>query len=255
MLLTIDIGNTNVYVVLWSNDEKICSFRFTTFQNATSDEMLLRLSNFLSFYNIDIASIHNSMLANVVPQLRDVFKDALKLMGVDKILFVADTLTQSKLPISVDNKDEVGEDRIANAYAARTFFADENVIVVDMGTATTYDIVLNDKGYVGGVITPGINLAIESLTKATSQLPKIALEKPKSVCGQNTISAINSGIYYGCIGQVNNIVKSIIEEKGREFRVISTGGLGEIILSSCKVITGYDPDLTIKGLKKIFEDN
>lgn len=257
MLITVDIGNTNIYVAVWndSQNDKVSSFRFTTFRKATSDEILLRLVNFLALFDIDATNIKHAIIANVVPQMTEVFQQALVGIGVKNIIFLGDILDVIDLPISVDNKREVGEDRIANAYAAKHQFPGENVIVVDMGTATSFDVVLYDKGYIGGAITPGINLAIESLTTATAKLPKISLKKPESICGANTIAAINSGIFYGYIGQVNNIVKTIKLEQKREFRVISTGGLGEIIVESCAEIETYDPDLTIKGLRRIFIEN
>lgn len=256
MLLTIDIGNTNIYVAVWQNgeDEKICSFRFATMRKATSDEILLRLSNFFAFHRVETAKVTDAVIANVVPDLKSVFAEALKKLGIANIVSIADVLSKLDLLLEVDNKGEVGEDRIANAYAARSFWPQENVIVVDMGTATTYDVVLQDRGYVGGVITPGLNLAIESLTKATSQLPRISLQKPKSVCGKNTISAFNAGVFFGYVGQVNYIIDLLIKEQKRDFKVVSTGGLSSVILESCPIISNYEHDLTIKGLKKIFED-
>jgi len=252
MILAIDIGNTNTVLGFYDGEKLSYSHRFTTKSKVTTDELKAKFYNILNFAEIKREQVDAVISASVVPTLNQVYADLVKDSFKSKAFFVKDLLDDFPIGIAIGNKREVGDDRIINALAAYDRFA-EDVIVIDFGTAITFDVVTKEKGYVGGVIYPGVNLALEYLAVATAKLPKVELRVTKEVTGQNTIHAIESGIFNGYMVLLEGMVAKLQKEHGRDFKIITTGGMGELFYDNSEIIEFHDSDLTLKGLKILYE--
>lgn len=254
MLFAIDIGNTNIVIALVDEDKIIKRWRLSTDTKRTCDEYYLIILQLLESIKFDISNISDVIISCVVPQhLFEIKRLCDRYLKITPII-VGESGVKTNIDICLDNLSEVGADRIVNAVAA--FSINSNAtIIIDFGTATTFDVV-NSKGeYIGGVITPGINLSIEALHNAAAQLPEIAIKNPTKVIGTSTISAMQSGVFFGYIGLVEGIIKRIKQEHNEDIEVIATGGLARLFEKEINLINYFEPDLTIKGLNEIYKVN
>jgi type III pantothenate kinase len=253
MLLTIDIGNTNILVGAFQQDKLVADWRLRTIRDATRDECVLTLSNIFSLNRLSAEDIKGIIIACVVPPLLPVFVEACrKIVGLKPL--VLGPGVKSGMPIHYDNPRDVGADRVANAVAAYEK-CKTSVIVVDFGTATTFDYVSPQGEYKGGVISPGIAISLEALFQRAARLPKIELQRPKSVVGKSTVASMQSGILFGYVGLVDEIVNRIKAEVGADPQVIATGGLAPFIVPESKTIDSVEEFLTLEGLKIIYQRN
>ncbi len=254
MLLTIDIGNTNIVVGLFDGDHLRNSARLSTRSRMTPDEGGYLLSAFLRRAQVASEQINKIVIASVVPALTTVFEDAAQLLVGRSAVIVSPDI---KLPITIDfdRPEQVGADRITNAAAGFVRFGGP-LIVVDFGTATTFDIVSADGAYIGGVIIPGPQTSMAELARRAARLFEVKLERPETVVGRSTEGALQSGLFYGTIGQVDYIIDCIVAET--EFEgptVVATGGLASGIEKSSRHISQIEPDLTLEGLRLIADLN
>jgi type III pantothenate kinase len=256
MILAVDIGNTNIVLGIFEGDKIKCSFRLHTDTQRTTDEYASTIMLLLKNRGVEITDIKGVIISSVVPQLIYSFtKLATKYMNIEQPMVIAPGV-KTGMPIRYENPKEVGAERIVNSVAGREKFG-APVIVVDFGTATTFDVV-NAKGeYIGGVICPGVKLSAGILHSKTAKLPEIEIEKVERVVGKNTIHSLQSGIYYGYLSMLDGLLERIMtEEFGRcDIAVVATGGLGSVFARDSKYIGHYDPDLTLTGLRLIYEKN
>lgn len=256
MLLVIDAGNTNVVFAVFDEGRLAGQWRIATDARRTADEYGVWLTQVLQLAGISPGHIDGAVLASVVPQAifdlrqltRRYFRTELLLIG-DQRLSINTGIT-----VNIDNPREVGADRLVNAFAAWSRYK-AALIVVDFGTATTFDVVSGQGAYIGGVIAPGVNLSLEALHKAAAKLPTVAIQPPARAIGTNTVGAMQSGIYYGYAGLVDGIAGRIKAEYGAPMKVIATGGLASLYAKACPVIEHLEPDLTIFGLKDLYHMN
>ncbi len=251
MLLAIDIGNTNITIGLFNQDEIVGTFRMTTKIPRTSDEYGTFLYNLLHSKGMKREDVDAAIMASVVPDVNHhIINGLIKYFNVNPILVGPGIKTGIK--IAIPNPKEVGADRIVDAVAAYEIYGGP-VLVIDYGTATTHDLVLGDATLVGGVTSPGIRIAAHALWQDAAKLPKIEILKPNQILGKDTISSMQSGLVYGHIGQTEYIVRKIQEEAQlEEMKVVATGGLGKIISDATDCIDIYDPNLTLKGLQILY---
>lgn len=254
MLLVIDIGNTNITIGIYRNDELLKSFRMTTKMERTSDEYGVVLLNFVSMAQIKIEDINAVIISSVVPKMMHSFNNAI-LRYIKKEPLIVGAGIKTGVSIRTDNPKEVGSDRIVDIAGVIAEYGG-NCIVIDFGTATTYDYVNAKKEFIGGVTAPGIMISANALWNQAAKLPEIEIKKPKNILAKNTVSSMQAGIVYGYIGQCEYIINKMKEEIGLDdIKVIATGGLGSIIFSETDLIDYYDPELTFKGLKAIYKLN
>jgi len=253
LLFTVDIGNTNIVFGIFKDREIINHWRIGTDKDKTSDEYGVLFRNLLQINGIDLESITGAVVSCVVPTLLEVVLRTLRFyFKVDPI--VVGPGIKTGMPILYHNPKEVGADRIVNAIAAFEEYRC-SVVIVDFGTATTFDCV-SDKGeYLGGSIATGILVSAEALFGSASMLPKVEIVAPKTVIGRNTVHSIQSGIVFGYAGLVDGIVERIKKEMGTRPRVIATGGLASLISSESNTIEIIDEFLSLKGLRLIYEWN
>lgn len=253
MLLAIDCGNTNTVFAVIDGEEMRGEWRIATDGRRTSDEYAVWLTQLLSLHGLKREDIKGAIIATVVP-------DALfNLQALCRRYFKADPMVVGdgiKLGIKVllDNPDEVGADRLVNAVAAHERYSGD-LILIDFGTATTFDVVNSAGDYLGGVIAPGINLSIEALHMAAAKLPRIGVKRPPHVIGKATVPAMQSGVFWGYISLIEGLVSRITGEIGRKPTVIATGGLAPLFADATKLIDHLDPHLTVRGLLAIWRLN
>ncbi|MDE2779512.1 MAG: type III pantothenate kinase [Chloroflexota bacterium] len=253
MLLTIDIGNTVVTIGVFDGDRLTATFRLSTNSRRLSDEYGLQLANLLNLRGIDPSSIDSACICSGVPPLTVVFTDLCQsFFGIEPLTVSAGVRTG--LPILYDSPRDVGADRIADAVAAIELYSPP-LIVVDLGTATVFDVVNRQGEYLGGAISPGISLAADALFFNASQLRRVELVAPKSVVGRNTVNAVQSGLVYGYASLVTGMVEQIKGEIGRDAHVIGTGGLVHVVAGQTSVFHDINQDLTLIGLRLIYEMN
>ena len=253
MLLAIDIGNSMVTLGAFEGERLVTTLRVATDTRRLADEYGLLITNLLSLNGIEPARITAIALCSVVPPLTLGFEEVCNTYFGLKPLTVSAGV-RTGLRITYDNPKDVGSDRIVDAVAAIELYGPP-VIVVDFGTATVFDAVSRDGVYLGGAIAPGIHVAAEALYLNTSQLRRVELVAPKSAIGQNTSSALQSGLVFGYAGLVDGIVARFKRELGQDARVIGTGGLAGIISRETEVFDTINPDLTLIGLRLIYEMN
>ena len=254
MLLVVDVGNTNITLGVFDGEELNGTFRMTTKLPRTSDEYGIELRQLIECQGLKSTDITDIIVASVVPDVMHSLGSAMiKYFGIKPMVVSAGIKTGIK--VATENPKQVGADRIVDAVAAYQIYGGP-VIVIDFGTATTYDIVGPDGTFEGAVIAPGIRTSAQALWGGAAMLPAIDIRKPASIMGKETVSSMQAGIVYGQIGQVEYIVKKIREESGYlDAKVVASGGLGNIIAKETDYIDYYDPQLTLKGLKMIFEKN
>ena len=253
MLFVVDIGNTNIVVGIFDSDRLAASWRMGTDTNKTVDEYEVLVEGFLSSDKIEPAKISGAIISSVVPNITGVFESLVsRLFGVHALVVGAGVKTG--MTIKTDNPREVGADRIANAVAAYALYGGP-VIVADFGTATTFDVVSKNGEYLGGMIYPGINISMEALFQRAAKLPRVALKKPQTAIGKNTVTSMQAGIMYSVIGGINFAVQGIWAELGSQAKVVATGGLAELVGSQAEIVEVINRDLTLEGLRIIYNRN
>lgn len=256
MLLVIDAGNTNVVFAVFNGNSIAGQWRIHTDARRTADEYGVWLTQVMEHAGIAPNKITGAVLASVVPQALFDLRQLAKRYFNTELMVIGDPRLSLKtgIGVKIDNPAEVGADRLVNAFAAWKKFK-QALIVVDFGTATTFDVVSGEGNYIGGVIAPGVNLSLDALQRAAAKLPNIAIQPPAKAIGTNTVGAMQSGIYYGYIGLIEGITARIIAEYGKKMKVIATGGLASLYAKACPLIEQLEPDLTVFGLKDLYEMN
>ena len=251
MLLAIDAGNTNVVFALYDGTTKLGSWRIATDARRTADEYAVWLHQIFTIAGIRQVDIHDVIVASVVPPVTFNLQWLCRKHFHQEGIFVSKD-TDLGIRILIDNPREAGIDRVLNVVAAGTTY-ETPLIVVDIGTATTFDIVDQNGDYAGGVIAPGPHPSLEALHLIAAQLPKVEIVRPERVIGRGTVGAMTSGIFWGYVGLIEGLVTRIQEEFGAEMEVITTGGLGVTFAEASPMIHHYDRDLTIRGLVQIYQ--
>ena len=253
MLLVIDVGNTNIVLGLYVGDELKANWRISTKKSNSTDEYGTLIVNLFQVAGLPYREVTGMIVSSVVPPLTTTIQNmATKYFGIMPLQVGPGIKTG--MPILYENPREVGADRIVNAIAAYQRFP-ESLIIVDFGTATTFDVVSEKGEYMGGVITPGITISMDALFTHTAKLPRFEIKKPRTVIGKNTIHSMQSGILYGYVSLVDGIVDRIFEELQSRPRVIATGGLAPIIVPETRTIEQICENLTLDGLRLIWEMN
>jgi type III pantothenate kinase len=250
MLLTIDVGNTNTVLGLFEGERLVRSWRIKTDAHATADETMLTFRGLLA----DGPTITGLALCSTVPAVLREMRAMFAMYWPELHAVIIEPGTKTGVPILTDNPREVGADRVVNTLAAHTFFGGP-CVVVDFGTSTNFDVV-SDKGeFLGGALAPGIEISLDALAQRAAQLRKVELVRPRSVIGKNTVEALQSGALYGFAGQVDGIVARIEAEIGPLTAVIATGGLAPLVVDVSSRITDHVPDLTLQGLRLVYDKN
>ncbi len=252
MLLAIDVGNTNtVFAVYNKNGVQKGSWRCTTHAARTTDEYGVFLNQIFMLEGIELKSLSRAIISSVVPEANFHLRGfCAKYLKSDPVMVDANV---AGIEVDLDHPEEVGADRLVNAVAVKAFYK-YPAIVIDFGTATTFDVIDGQGRYSGGAIAPGINLSIEALNRAASKLPKVSVKKPPGVIGKNTVGAIQSGIYWGYLGLIEGLVEKISVELEAKPFVIATGGLAPLFAKDTDSIDEVDDNLTLKGLLEIYKN-
>ena len=254
MVLVIDVGNTNITCGVYENDNLKTTFRITTKIPRTSDEYGVLMRDMLKNNDIVTEDIEGVIIASVVPNVMHALVGAVN-RYVGKNPLIVGPGIKTGIMITSDNPKEIGPDRIVDAVAAYVKYGGP-VLVLDFGTATTYDLVTEDGKFPVGITAPGIRISAKALWEDTAKLPEIEIKKPKSILATETISSMQAGLVYGQIGQTEYIINKVKEETGYEnLKVVATGGLGRIIANETDTIDVYDSSLTLDGLKIIYDKN
>ena len=255
MLLCINANNTNVKFAIYDGEKQVGDWRIKTEAGRTADQYVVWLNQLMMMAGLDLKRIDSAIIASVVPHslfhLTMLCEQHLK----TKPVIVGDPTVKLGIQVKMDIPvNTVGADRLANAVGGHITYQ-KPLIVVDFGTATTFDVADGEGNYLGGAISPGINLSVEILHSATAMLPRIAVERPKRVIGKSTTEAMQSGIFWGYVGLVEGMVRRITEEFGSELAVIATGGLAPLFVGTTPVLHHLDPDITMRGLVEIYRRN
>jgi len=250
MLLAIDVGNTNTVLGLYDNEKLIQNWRIKTDTNSTADELILTYNGLLK----DQPKVTGISLCSTVPSVLREMRWMLERYFPEAKTAIIEPGTKTGVPIITDNPKEVGADRIANSLAVFERHGGPSV-VVDFGTSTNFDVVSEKGEFLGGALAPGIEISLEALANRAAQLRKVEFVKPRSVIGKNTVEALQSGALYGFAGQVDGILQRIIAEIGPLKAVVATGGLAPLVVEESSTITHHEPDLTLEGLRLVFEKN
>jgi type III pantothenate kinase len=256
MLLVVDVGNTQTHFGVFAEGREAIAehWRFATVRESTGDELAAALSNLLELRGLSFSDVDASIVSSTVPQLSEQWTDVAAQYLGHGMLVVGPTI-RTGMPIRIDNPHEVGADRLVNAVAAYDRVRDR-CVVVDFGTAITYDAVSPSGEYLGGIITPGAEISIDALYERAAKLPKVELAEPRSLIGKSTVDAIRSGIVYGFAGQVEGIVRRLRDELGADTKAIATGGLAQALVPFIReTIDEVDELLTLIGLRLIWRRN
>jgi len=265
MLLVLDVGNTNTVLGVFAKaaphghaesqgyDSLVANWRVATIATQTVDEYGVLFRNLFAMDKIEVKGVHGIIISSVVPPLDSTLRQVCERYFNTRPLFIEPGV-KTGMPVLYENPAEVGADRIVNSVAAFEKFGGP-CVVVDFGTATTFDCVSTKGEYMGGVICPGIGISADALFQKTARLPRVAIRKPARVIGTTTVGSLQSGLYYGYLGLVDGILERLLEEMGRETTVVATGGLAALIGKGSKYIKHVDDLLTLDGLRLIWERN
>lgn len=253
MILVIDVGNTNIVLGIYNGKQLLHHWRISTNRSGTVDEYGITIHNLFQYAGLSLQQIEGVAISSVVPPLMGLLEQ-LCVKYMNKEPLIVGPGIKTGLNIRYENPREVGADRIVNSVAAIEKYG-APLIVVDFGTATTFDYIDADGNYLGGAIVPGIGISTEALYQRAAKLPRIELTKPKSVVGRNSVTSMQAGIIFGYVGQVDGIVNRIKKELNVSPRVIATGGLAELIHAESETIEVVDPMLTLEGLRLIYKRN
>lgn len=252
MILTLDVGNTNITCGIFDGEDLRASFRITTKLPRTSDEYGMMLCNLIEKNELTVSDIKDVIICSVVPNVMHSLQG-----GVIKYLHITPLIVEAGIKTGIrivtPNPQQIGADRIVDAVAAYEIYGGP-VLVIDYGTATTYDLVDESGAFLGGITAPGIRISAKALWEDAAKLPEIEIKKPDKVLGKDTITSMQSGLVYGQIGQTEYIIKKVKEEMGLDnIKVVATGGLGRIIANETDAIDIYDPTLTLKGIHIVYK--
>ncbi len=254
MLLAIDCGNTNALFAVHDGKGWRAQWRTATATSRTADEYAVWLHQLLGMENLTLADMDACVISTVVPQSLFHFRNlSRRYLKCEPMVVGEDDLDLGVVPV-IDNPREVGADRLVNAVGARSFIKGA-LLLVDSGTATTFDLVSSTGEFLGGAIAPGMYLALQALHDAAAKLPRVAIVKPKTTIGTNTVNAMQSGIFWGYVGLIDGLVRRIKSEYTEVLTVVGTGGVSPLFSGSSETIDRFDSDLTIRGLLEIFERN
>lgn len=256
LLLAIDVGNTNIVFGVYREKKLLNNWRIATERNRTSDEYGLLFEQIFSYHRLDIGNVKNIIISSVVPPLMHTMSAmGSKYFNISPIIVGPGIKTG--IDIKYDNPKEVGADRIVNAVGGYSKYGGP-LILVDFGTAITFDAISENGDYLGGVITPGVTISMEALFSRTAKLPKVEFAKPARVIGKNTINSIQSGMVYGYVGLVDFIIEKMLEEipySSDGIKLVATGGFSELISNESRYISRTDKLLTLEGLRIVYEMN
>ena len=253
MILTVDIGNSNIVLGGVENDEILFEARLRTDATKTSDEYCVDLKSILDIYHVDVEAIEGAIIGSVVPQVLNSFQTAIKKL-TGKQSFVVGPGLKTGLNIKIENPSQTGADLVVGCVAALREHKPP-MIVVDMGTATTMVVLDSTGALIGGCICPGVKISMDALTDRTALLPGLQLDQPKQAIGRNTIECMRSGIMMGNACMIDGMIQRMEEELGCETTVIATGGIGKFVIPLCKRKIIYDKDLLVKGLAVLYKQN
>jgi type III pantothenate kinase len=253
VLLTIDVGNTQTHVGAFDGQELVEHWRFSTDRQATGDELAVVIHDLLALRSIGFEQIHGEAISSVVPRLVSEYRHMFE-RYLDREALILGPGTKTGMPILLENPHELGPDRLANAVAGYEQHGGP-CVVVDFGTAINYDVVSAAGEYLGGIISPGIEISIEALTSRAARLTRIDIREPRGLIGRSTDAALQSGIVYGFASQVDGICGLLRAEIGDEITTIATGGMANVIVRFTQSIDVVDDLLTLKGLRLIYERN
>ncbi len=252
MLLAIDVGNTNTVFGVHDGSKWLAQWRSATDSTKTADDYAAWLWRLSDLHNVSLDAIDGCVISTVVPQAQFNFRNLARRYLKIEPLFIDDPSVRDCLEVRIRRPEQVGQDRLVSALGAHLTYPG-NLIVIDSGTATTFDIVGDDGAFEGGIIAPGINLSVQALHNAAAQLPRIAIQKPDAVIGQDTISAMQSGVFWGYVGLIDGLVRRIKAEYGKPMTVVATGGVASLFDGASDTIDHYDQDVTISGLLEIYK--
>jgi len=253
MLLAIEQGNTNTMFAIHDGQSWIAQWRAATESTRTADEYVVWLSQLMSMQGLGFRSLDACIISSVVPQslfnLRNLSR---RYLNVEPLVIGENA--RLGVDIRIDKPSEAGADRLVNAVGASMVYKGP-LIVIDSGTATTFDVVAADGAFEGGIIAPGINLSMQALHEAAAKLPRIAIQRPGKIVGTDTVGAMQSGVFWGYISLIEGLVSRIKEERGEDLTVVATGGVASLFEGATDSIDHFDPDLTIRGLLEIHRRN
>ena len=254
MLLAIDVGNTNTVFAFYDGQSERAAWRIATDTRRTADEYFVWLDHLMNLEEINRADISGAIIATVAPQtLFNLKMLSRRYFGTDPLV-IGEENCDIGVDVQLERPSEVGADRVVNVRAALTSYG-PNLIILDFGTGTTFDVVDQKGSYIGGMIAPGVNLSLAALHQAAAKLPRIAIERPVTAIGTDTVSAMQSGIYWGYVGLIEGLCKRIKSERDTPMTVIATGGLSPLFAKGTDVIDHVDDSLTMRGLVEIYARN
>jgi type III pantothenate kinase len=251
VLLALDVGNTNVTIGTFEGGKLTAHWRLSTVHEQTADEWGILFRNLFALDGLDIAAIDGIVIASVVPPLDTALDQMAQHYFHTEAMFIS-SQTDLGLKLCQENPEEVGADRLVNAFAAYAKYGGP-CVVVDLGTAITFDVISAKREYLGGLITAGITISIEALFSKTARLPMVEFRPPAKLIGTGTVSAMRSGLYYGALGMIDGIIERLVAHLGPETKCIATGGQARLISAGSRYLKQIDEDLTLDGLQMIWE--
>ena len=254
MLLVIDVGNTNTVFALHSGTDWVSSWRSATDATRTADDYAVWLGTLMRMETLELSQIKGCIISSVVPQAKFNFRNLSRRYFDAEPMFIGEPSTKLGVPIRIRRPEQVGADRLVAAIGAHQLYEGAK-LVIDSGTATTFDLVGPDGGFEGGIISPGINLSMRALHDAAAQLPRIAIQKPPQVIGQDTVSAMQSGVFWGYVDLIDGLVNRVKREYEAPLKVIATGGVASLFEDASQTIDHFDQSLMEVGLLEVYRRN